>query len=94
LKHGVKLQCFECVDKFLTETSKISINTIIYLDSNLGNGIIGEIEAKKIFDLGYKNIIITSAAPAFGSPQPWIRNYISKYPPWYSDAAKSKVPRL
>lgn len=36
--------------------NSISKKTPIYIDSDLGNGLLGEYEAKKLYDSGYKVI--------------------------------------
>lgn len=41
-------------------TNKYDKNTLIYIDSELGENIKGEIESEKIFKEGFKNIILST----------------------------------
>ena len=71
---------FETVENFLSASHNISSEDInIYVDSNLGNGIKGEQESKKIFDLGFHNIFLTTGYEDLNlSPYPWITKIVSK----------------
>lgn len=55
----------------------------IYIDSHLGEGARGEIEAKKLFDLGFKNLILTTGYLDLQIEQyAWLKGIISKHPPF------------
>lgn len=82
-RKGTLLTTFENVDDFEKEMGHLSKETVIYIDSNLGNGVKGEIYAKKIYDFGIKNIVLTTGynSAEFKS-YPWISEVIGKVPPW------------
>jgi signal transduction histidine kinase/FixJ family two-component response regulator len=77
--HGVKLNSFYNVDEFLNQSSHFELNTPIYIDSNLGNGLKGEIESEKIYLKGFTNLTIaTGYDPEFIHRPNWIKNINSK----------------
>lgn len=59
-KKQVDLASYFTIDDFLRDSDKFSKDTAIYIDSNLKDGVKGEIESKKIFDLGFENLILAS----------------------------------
>jgi len=82
-----KVGVFSTVQNFYDTCKNISANTI-YIDSDLGDGIKGEIEAKTIYDLGFKEICLTTNhdPECFDGIQhrEYIREIIKKNPPWTS----------
>lgn len=48
------------VEDFISDSSTIPKDALIYIDSNLGNGIRGEIEAEKIYKLGFLDISLAT----------------------------------
>lgn len=48
------------VEYFISDSSIIPKDALIYIDSNLGNGTSGEIEAERVFQHGFKNIYIST----------------------------------
>ena len=84
-KKGIKLSTFQSVSDFLGSSSLIPIETIIYVDSNLGGGIKGEIESEKIFKMGYKDIFLAtgySNSDLHLEATPWIKGSSSKRSPF------------
>ena len=78
-----KMCVFKDVESFLAKTSMIDIQTPIYIDSNLEGGVKGEIEAKRIFDLGFSEIhICTGYAPESFQKVSYIRSIRGKDPPF------------
>lgn len=75
--NNIKLRSFYTINQFLEVARLFDNNTKIFLDSNLGNSIKGEIEGKKIFDLGFKNIYIQSGLELKNLPT-WIIASINK----------------
>ena len=80
---------FHCLwsasDTRLLSAKSIAEESIIYIDSELDDDKHGEIEARKIFEKGFKNIILTTAhrAEKFDTESlPWIGAIIGKEPPW------------
>jgi len=59
-KKQVDLASYFTIDDFLKDAEKFSKDTAIFIDSNLKNGVKGEIESKKIFDLGFENLTLAS----------------------------------
>lgn len=59
-KNDIKLSSFYSIEDFLKNSKLFPLNTPIYVDSNLGNGIKGEVESEKIFKAGFKNIILAT----------------------------------
>lgn len=56
-KAGVELRVYSSVADFLDFAAEFSPDeTTIYIDSDLDDGLKGEIEAEKIFNLGFKAI--------------------------------------
>ncbi|WPU65855.1 HAMP domain-containing sensor histidine kinase [Peredibacter starrii] len=79
----IDLATFSTVDDFLNSSEKFDSDIPIYVDSDLSNGIKGEIESHKIFLRGYKNIHISTSYTDIDIKQyPWIISCNSKTPPF------------
>ncbi len=67
------------VEDFISDSANIPKDALIYIDSNLGNGIRGEIEAEKIFklDFGYLHIT-TGYDPKSIIKPPYIKSIVGK----------------
>ena len=80
---GKSLLCFASVDEFIKNTQNLPRDTVIYVDSNLGKGIKGEVAAEKISELGFAHICLATgySADSF-SKFPWIKQIVGKDPPW------------
>jgi|GEM_PF-5298568 len=84
-KKGIKLSTFKTVADFISASSLIPAEAIIYVDSNLGGGIKGEIESEKIFKMGYKDIFLAtgySNSDLNLEATPWIKGSSSKRSPF------------
>jgi FixJ family two-component response regulator len=82
---GLTISCFSSIELFCKEHEKFPLSSIIYVDSNLGENIKGEVESKKIFELGFSQIYITtgySPDDISAGRIPWIKGVISKDPPF------------
>jgi signal transduction histidine kinase/FixJ family two-component response regulator len=78
---GLTLKTLYSVDDFLFECEKLPKQTKIYIDSNLGQNIKGEIESEKISLLGYRNLYLsTGYQKQFIQKPEWIREIYSKSP--------------
>ncbi|MCB0417373.1 MAG: hypothetical protein H6617_04945 [Bdellovibrionaceae bacterium] len=77
------LKIFEEPGEFFREAHLFSLSNPIYVDVELANGERGEEVSRRIADLGFTNIYLTTGHPKwrFG-PLPWIREIIGKAPPW------------
>jgi hypothetical protein len=62
---------------------KYNNNTIIYIDSELGDTLSGQVFAKEIYDHGFKQIYLATGHPSenFGD-FPWIKSVVGKTPPF------------
>lgn len=78
--------CYLDADSFLNDIEIYDLNTAIYIDSELGEGIKGEEVAKKIYEMGFKDIFLATSYEAdHFSPMFWIKGIYGKEPPWYDD---------
>lgn len=68
---NIQVDYFKTIDQFLDSSHRYTQETKIFVDSYLGEGIQGEVESKRIFDLGFQNIVLTSGAE-FASFPNWI----------------------
>lgn len=72
---------FFSIENFLSESQVINKEVCILLDSDLGEGVRGEIEGEKIFNLGFKNIYLYTSYEELSFDRPfWIKRVISKDP--------------
>lgn len=84
-KKNINLKCFENVDEFIGNLSSVKEGSLIYIDSQLRNGINGENEAIKIFEKGFTDIFL---ATGFYPDKfdlkltPWIKKVVSKAIPF------------
>jgi signal transduction histidine kinase len=83
-RHDKHLICFSKKDELIRELSNIPLDAQIYLDSHLEEeSQRGEEIAKELFDLGYRELFLTTGydAQKFLS-LPWIKGVIGKQAPW------------
>ena len=82
-KNNIDLKVYSEPSLFIKESTNFDKNVSIYIDSNLGNGIKGEVVAKEIHDLGFKNIYMsTGYESSHFEEMTHIRKVISKTAPW------------
>jgi FixJ family two-component response regulator len=80
-KESVPFKGFRSVEKFLEIAHTLDKETIIFIDSNLGHDIKGEVESEKIFNLGFKNIYLATGYQKEDIQKPhWIIDIFSKSP--------------
>jgi signal transduction histidine kinase len=74
---GKHLYTFESPEEFETQIELFDKHTKIFIDSNLGKNIKGEVYAKKLFEFGFTEIYLSTAHPAshFGD-LPWIKSIV------------------
>lgn len=59
------------------------LSTPIYVDSKLGDGVIGEEFAKELHEQGFQNLYLaTGRQPESLPPMPWIKEVDGKKAPW------------
>jgi hypothetical protein len=78
-KQGINLASFYSISEFLDTAYSYSTDTPIFLDSNLDDGIKGEVDGIKIYNLGFNNIKITTGYNELDQPY-WVRSIIGKCP--------------
>jgi FixJ family two-component response regulator len=80
-KKGYELSSFYSVDDFLDNSKSFERKTPIYVDSNLGEGLKGEILSEDIYNEGFKNLYITTGYHSDSINKPlWIKDIIGKAP--------------
>ena len=80
---GISISTYSSFKEFTNAMDNYNKNTIIYIDSDLGNNIKGELCAKTLFDKGFTEIHLTSGHPsAHFDDMPWIKTIIGKEPPF------------
>jgi hypothetical protein len=84
VKAGICCLTFSSVIEFFESLSQIPLETPIYVDSRLEDGVLGEIEAEKIFEEGFKTIYLATDVPPDELPS-YILRCIGKVPPWGKD---------
>lgn len=68
---------------FFKECAKYDSNTPIYIDYNLNEDLKGDEIAKKIYNAGFKNIILATLCPlGHFKKMEWIKEVRDKDPPW------------
>lgn len=83
-KAGLKLFCFFDIDSFLDKKEDYPLeSTFIYIDSELDHGILGEVEAIRIFEQGYRNLFLASGKKFVEDELPhYIKGTVSKRSPF------------
>ena len=77
----INFMSFSSVESFINDSKFISKDSKIFIDSSLGNGLKGEIESEKLFDLGFKNLFLSTGFEASQISVPaWIKGTYSKNP--------------
>jgi signal transduction histidine kinase len=80
-KAGIDLTTFYSIDEFILHRDTFDCNTKFFIDSNLGEGLRGDIESEKIYKLGYKNLVLATGYSVNEIDKPvWIKEIIGKRP--------------
>lgn len=80
---GVRLRCFEKFAEFIKIHEQFDKAVPIYIDSHLANETKGEIAAKSLFEIGFKNLYLCTGYQDSQFPEmPWIRAIVGKSPPF------------
>ena len=80
-----KMKAFLSIEAFLKEAEQYDKKTKIYVDSNLGGGVKGEVASEEIAKRGFKQIhLCTGFAgdPSKFAKYPWIKSVQRKEPPF------------
>lgn len=80
-KYGIQFVGFKTVENFILASSAFDKDSKIVIDSDLGDGILGEVESEKIFNLGFENLFMATGhcVDSFLKPS-WIKKVYSKGP--------------
>jgi len=82
-KKEIEIKTFGSADDFFEAADKISKNTVIYIDSELENGVKGEEIAKKIYSLGFTEIYLETGHPKENFRNvAYLKDIIGKEPPF------------
>ena len=80
---GKSIATYSSFDEFINEIDKYNKKTVIYIDSDLGNNIRGELCAKHLFDKGFIEIhLATGHSKDRFSHMPWLKTVVGKEPPF------------
>jgi len=80
---NIQLQCFSSSNEFLKQSTLISHNTKLYIDSNLGDGVKGEVFAAELHAKGFFNLYLaTGYAPEKFFDLKFLKGVLGKTPPW------------
>ena len=82
-KFGIDLSCYYTLSEFLSDAPQFDANTKIFLDVDLGNGLLGSKESVKLHEAGFKHIYLSTGTPSEYIKKPeYIKAVIGKIPPW------------
>ncbi len=78
-KKDINLDCYHTIDEFVDKASEYDLKTKIFIDSNLKDGIKGEIESEKIAKLGFTELFLsTGYSPSDIDKPEWIKAVVGK----------------
>lgn len=76
-----EIQTFFSVEEFEQIADRFCFDTCFFIDSNLANGLKGEIESERLYKLGFKNIYLaTGSSPEKIEKPEWIKGVLGKRP--------------
>jgi CheY-like chemotaxis protein len=77
----IKFQSFYSIEDFIKHSKSISPSAHIYLDSDLGKGIVGEVDGIVLFNLGFRNLYLSTGFQKDEINKPdWIIDIYPKNP--------------
>ncbi|HXH74013.1 MAG TPA: ATP-binding protein [Bacteriovoracaceae bacterium] len=80
-KINVLFKGYYSVEEFLNNSNSIGFDSLIYIDSNLGNGIKGEVASREIFIRGFHKLFLATSYRKQDIDKPfWIEEIYSKNP--------------
>ena len=80
-KKSLPFHGFRSIDAFLASSEGFEKTSRIYIDSDLGEGIKGEVESEKIYQLGFLNLYLATGYEKNSIKKPlWIIEIYSKSP--------------
>lgn len=86
IKHNKNITMFKTPEQFFLVCNNLPAETPIYIDSNLANGVKGEVVSEKIYLSGFRNIYLATGDSSYQFKKTyWLKDVISKYPPWHKN---------
>lgn len=80
-KKNISFRSYSTIESFLE--AGLSHDVTLYIDSSLENSIQGEIESKKLFEMGYHTIYLATGYSDLDiNDFPWLKGIITKSPPF------------
>jgi signal transduction histidine kinase/FixJ family two-component response regulator len=80
-KNQIGFKGFMSIAEFLAASLTLDKSSTIFIDSNLSDGVKGEIESEKIFKLGFFNLYLATGYEKNSIQKPhWIKDVLSKSP--------------
>ncbi|MBA2657826.1 MAG: HAMP domain-containing histidine kinase [Tatlockia sp.] len=81
---GMSITTYSSFNEFLKNKTHYDKDTVIYIDSDLGDNIKGVLCAKRLFNEGFKEVHLTTgySHDRFGN-MPWLKSIVGKEPPFY-----------
>ena len=80
---GINFASFFSIDDFKKQSHQFSFDSVIYVDSDLGQDLRGEVLSKEIFDMGFKNLNMATGFSESDFHWPfWIKTIQGKRPPF------------
>lgn len=84
-KNNLEFHSYLTIDEFLNDSSQFNEDSFIYIDSNLSDGVKGEIESKHIYEKGFQNLYLATGYSPSDIDKPfWIKKVVSKRPTFLS----------
>ncbi|MFP5385882.1 MAG: sensor histidine kinase [Bacteriovoracia bacterium] len=81
-RKGKQLHSFYSVEEFLSKCN-LSKDTPVFIDSDLGEKLPGEVSSKMIFERGFRNIFLATSYTDINLEEyPWINSLVSKSNPF------------
>lgn len=78
-KAGQDFLAFDSVEAFL-ESSDIPKDATVYIDYQLGQGQLGTIASKELYERGYQQLYLSTGYELAEHPE-WIQGVVGKRPP-------------
>lgn len=80
-KKAIEFKAYSSVEEFIKDADQYAKDSVIYVDSNLADGLKGEIESEKISKLGFSEIYLATGFSADDLEKPeWIKEIVGKRP--------------
>lgn len=80
---GLSFTSFLSVQDFLNNSSQFPLDSTVYVDSDLGNNLRGELLSKSIFELGFTDLYLATGFSKSDFSKPlWIKDILGKRPPF------------